>query len=324
MFREAILHDEPARLAAVERYGIIDTPSEPEFDRLARLIKSVYGAPIVLISLIDDRRQWIKSGIGADFREVPRSQTFCDHAIRASDVMAVPDATRDDRFRNHPFVVGAPHFRSYLGGPLRSPDGYNVGTVCVVDMKPREFTPDEIDILRQFADVAITQFELRQIASRDALTGVLTRRAFEEAVAKEMARHKRYGAPASLALFDLDRFKSINDRFGHPVGDAVLRAAIDACRDIIRGEEVIGRLGGEEFGVLFVNTSGDEALIAAERFRNAIASATIEAQPGLAFTASFGIADLESMYETPLRWIAAADAALYRAKAGGRNCCECA
>ncbi|MEO9337741.1 sensor domain-containing diguanylate cyclase [Mesorhizobium sp. SB112] len=322
MLYDPKLTDEAARLAAVHRYDLLDTPPEPEFEQLTVLLKSIFAAPIVLISLIDDRRQWCKSSIGLDIKELPRDQTFCQYTIRSLDVMVIEDATQDPRFKDHPFVTQEGGIRSYLGAPLTSPDGYNIGTICIIDTKPRIFTQNDIAVLKQFSDVVISQFELRQIASRDMLTGVWTRRAFLEAAKKELARYHRHGHTISLALFDLDHFKSINDAHGHGVGDAVLRETVRSCHEAMRGEEVLGRIGGEEFAMLLVNVSGDAALQAADRFRSNIEGASIKQEPELRFTASFGVADCSTLINSVEEWLALADQALYRAKARGRNRCE--
>lgn len=321
MFHDLKLGDEAGRLSAVARYEIMDTPSEPQFDHIVSLLKTIFKAPIALISVIDDRRQWYKACEGLGVGEIPRDMAFCNYTIQSADILAIEDTTLDPRFASHPLVVGEPHLRSYLGIPLTSPDGYNIGTICIVDTRPRTFGADEYETLRQFAAVAISQFELRQIASRDALTGMATRRAFTEAAQRELSRFLRHGQPVTLVLFDLDRFKSINDTFGHGVGDAVLKSASAACEAVKRNEEQIGRIGGEEFAILLVNTGLPEALTAAERFRKAIEAATIEQQPALPFTASFGLSQCSAETADVETWMDRADKALYAAKAQGRNRC---
>lgn len=321
MFHDLKLGDEAGRLSAVARYDILDTPAEPQFDDIASLLKTIFKAPIALISVIDDKRQWYKACDGLDVGEIPRDMAFCNYTIRSSDILAIEDTTLDPRFADHPLVVGSPHLRSYLGIPLTSPDGYNIGTICIVDTQPRTFGPDDYATLRQFAAVAISQFELRQIASRDGLTGMATRRAFTEAAERELSRFLRHGQPVTLVLFDLDRFKSINDSYGHGIGDAVLKSASAACEAVKRSEEQIGRIGGEEFAILLVNTGLPEAWTAAERFRAAIEAATIEERPDLPFTASFGLAQCDVETSDVATWLDRADKALYAAKAQGRNRC---
>ncbi|KAA0971113.1 sensor domain-containing diguanylate cyclase [Aureimonas fodinaquatilis] len=320
MFRDLKLGDEAGRLAAVARYEVIDTPAEPQFDHIVELLKIIFKVPIALVSVIDDKRQWYKASAGLSISEVPRDIAFCNYTIQSDAVLSVEDTLLDYRFANHPLVVGPPHLRSYLGIPLTSPDGYNVGTICIADTSVRQFGPGDFATLRHFAGIVISQFELRQIASRDALTGTATRRAFTEAAEREMKRHVRHGQPVTLALFDLDHFKSINDTHGHGVGDAVLKSATAACEDVMRSEEQLGRIGGEEFAVLLVNTDGADALKAAERLRHAIESATIPQLPSLPFTASFGVAACHGLEEVQ-SWFDKADKALYKAKSQGRNRC---
>jgi len=321
MFHDIKLGDEGGRLAAVARYDIMDTPSEPQFDNIVSLLKTIFKAPIALISIIDDRRQWYKAIDGASLVEIPRDTSFCNYTIQSADIFAIEDMTLDPRFVDHPMVAEAPHLRSYLGIPLTSPDGYNIGTICILDTQPRRFGPDDYATLRQFAAVAITQFELRQIASRDGLTGLATRRAFTEAAERELSRFLRHGQPVTLVIFDLDRFKSINDTYGHGIGDAVLKSASAACEAVKRNEEQIGRIGGEEFAILLVNTGLPEAKTAAERFRKAIEDATIREVPDLPFTASFGLAQCNAEASDLATWLDRADKALYAAKAQGRNRC---
>lgn len=321
MFHDLKLGDERGRLCAVARYDLLDTPSEPQFDTIVSLLKTIFRVPIALISIIDDRRQWYKAVEGLPIAEIPRDAAFCNYTIQSADILAIEDTTLDPRFADHPMVTGAPHLRSYLGIPLTSPDGYNIGTICILDMQPRTFGPDDYATLRQFAAVAITQFELRQIASRDALTGLATRRAFIEAAERELSRFLRHGQPVTLVIFDLDRFKSINDTYGHGIGDAVLKSASAACEAVKRSEEQIGRIGGEEFAILLVNTGLPAARIAAERFRSAIEAATIGERPDLPFTASFGLAQCNAETADVATWMDRADKALYRAKAEGRNRC---
>lgn len=322
--QEIKLDDEAGRVAAVHRYEFLDAPPEAEFEQLTALLKTMFGVPIAFISLIDDKRQVYTASLGLDIGSLPRNETFCEHTLMASHVMVVEDARVDERFSAHPMVTGEPGIRSYLGAPLTSPEGYNVGTVCVVDFHPRRFDEMQLEMLRQFANVVVSQLELRQIATRDGLTGAWSRRAFQEVARKELARFHRHGAPAALMMFDLDHFKAINDTHGHGIGDVVLKTAVSACRDAMREEEVIGRIGGEEFGVLLLGATVQRAEQAAERLRSAIEAARIEEKPDLRFTASFGVCVCHHDVGTVEEWFAAADKALYDAKIAGRNRCAAA
>ncbi|HTT36459.1 MAG TPA: GAF domain-containing SpoIIE family protein phosphatase [Burkholderiales bacterium] len=159
------LADEFTRLEELESYHLLDTFSEPEFDAVARLAAAVCGAPIALVSLVDHRRQWLKSVIGLPVqrREIPRDIAFCAHAIQGDELFEVPDATADERFRDNPLVTGEPRIRFYAGMPLTSPAGLRLGTLCVIDRQPRELSIMQREALHDLSTVLITIMEGRRI-----------------------------------------------------------------------------------------------------------------------------------------------------------------
>ncbi|NKB47900.1 MAG: GAF domain-containing protein [Alphaproteobacteria bacterium] len=157
--------NEAERLAALHRYGILDTPSEETFDRITRLAKFALDVPIVLVSLIDSNRQWFKSKQGLDTPETPRDISFCTHAIQQDAALIITDALDDPRFRENPLVTGPPYIRFYIGVPLRTPDGHNIGTLCAIDQQPRELSDDDIHILRDLAGLVMDALELRRLAA---------------------------------------------------------------------------------------------------------------------------------------------------------------
>lgn len=315
--------DEAARLAALQRLAILDTPREAAFDNVVSLVRTVLRVPISAVTLVDRDRQWFKAIEGLDATETPRSESFCAHAIHQDAPLLIADATQDHRVADYPAVTQDPHVRAYAGVPLITSDGYNVGALCAVDIKTREFTEGEIEILRNFARIVVNEMELRRIAERDQLTGALTRRGFLDKVTQEIARCHRYGRDASLVLIDVDRFKSVNDTWGHPAGDAVLRELAATLQEAGRSADILGRLGGEEFAMLLPETGVPDALAAAERFRAAVEARPIVVAPTqtIAVTASFGIAALDPGITVAEEWLAKADEPLYEAKRGGRNRC---
>jgi diguanylate cyclase (GGDEF)-like protein len=312
------LTDEAGRLAALDRYCVLDTGPEAGFEKITALVQAVLNVPICAVSLVARERQWFKSIQGLDATETPRSVAFCSHTIMTRDPLVVPDATLDPRFTKNPLVTDAPGIRSYAGVPLRSPEGYNLGALCAIDTKPRDFAPSQIEILSNFAALVVDELELRTIAHKDFLTGAMTRRAFVEATEKEIARLKRYGHRSALLMFDIDHFKRVNDDFGHPAGDQVLKVVAACGEASLRPTDIFGRLGGEEFAIVLSETSLPDAVAVAERIRHAVSQLTFEAMPQLSITASFGVASLEDD-QTLEQWMAAADAALYRAKRSGRD-----
>lgn len=142
---------EAERLEALCALNLLDTPPEERFDRITRLAASFFDVPIALVSLIDEQRQWFKSKYGIDVPETPRDHAFCDHAIRNRDLLVVEDAGLDTRFRANPLVTGPLGIRFYAGYPVCSPDGHILGTLCLIDHKPRRLTQAQIASLKDFA-----------------------------------------------------------------------------------------------------------------------------------------------------------------------------
>lgn len=171
--------NETARLDALQRYAILDTLPEQEFNDLARMAALICGTPIALVSLVDADRQWFKSKVGMEENETPRDVAFCAHAILQPDVMVVPDALEDDRFRNNPLVTGEPKVRFYAGAPLMTREGYALGTLCVMDRVPRNISPEQKEALLALSRLVVAQLELRRSVA-DLSKAIRERRLTEE------------------------------------------------------------------------------------------------------------------------------------------------
>lgn len=154
--------NEARRLKVLWQYEVLDTVPEEIFDDLTELAGAICGAPIALISLVDDTRQWFKARVGLSASETSRDTSFCAHAIMQPDLFIVPDATKDERFKSNPLVVTDPKIRFYAGAPLITPDGHALGTLCVLDKEPRELTPAQAKALRVLARLVVSQLELRR------------------------------------------------------------------------------------------------------------------------------------------------------------------
>lgn len=154
--------NEKRRLEVLWQYDVLDTAPEGVFDDLTELAALVCDAPIALISLVDEDRQWFKSRLGVEFSETARDISFCAHAIMQEDLFLVPDATQDPRFRNNPLVTGEPRVRFYAGMPLITRDGYTLGTLCINDRMPRQLTAIQQQALRVIARHIVRHLEMRR------------------------------------------------------------------------------------------------------------------------------------------------------------------
>lgn len=151
---------EVKRVEALRSYRILDSAPHPSFDCITRAAQTAFETPIVLISFLDDTRQWFKSRIGLPLCETPREIAFCGCAIGGPDVFVVEDAGEDPRFCENPLVTGAPHIRFYAGAPIFDAEGYALGTLCVIDREPRDFSDRERALLAELADCAMNAVTL--------------------------------------------------------------------------------------------------------------------------------------------------------------------
>lgn len=182
---------EAERLDALSSFAILDTPEEAAFDHITQLAAHLLDAPIALISLVDEKRQWFKSAYGLDVRETPRDQAFCIHALalQPGGVLVVPDATGDPRFAENPLVTGPPHIRFYAGAVLTDPDGHNLGTLCVIDSSPRPSPSDaELHQLRSLARIVVDHLESRRTRRRLEAQEALVRQLNQTLEARVAAR----------------------------------------------------------------------------------------------------------------------------------------
>lgn len=307
--------DENARLETLRSLKILDTSPEERFDRLTRLARRLFGVPIVLISLVDDERQWFKSIVGLDATETPRNISFCGHAILGDTTFLVPDATQDIRFADNPLVTGAPLIRFYAGCPLSVPNGSKLGTLCLIDQEPRTLTTDDQSLLADLARMAEQEIAAVQLATMDEMTLLSNRRGFMALAQHALKLCERQQRAASLLFFDLNRFKQINDQFGHAEGDRALVKFAGCLRSAFRGSDVIGRLGGDEFVVLLTNAGSGETEGSLERLRTAVDSENLAAKRGYDIEFSVGATAYDTLkHESIESLLHEADGLMYENK----------
>ncbi|MFC0409850.1 putative bifunctional diguanylate cyclase/phosphodiesterase [Roseomonas elaeocarpi] len=323
MTAPAIPFDEAQRLAALKACQILDTPREPRFDALARLTARLFGAELGTVSLIDEHRQWFKATTGAErLPDIPREDSLCAHTIlQPREVTVVEDLSRDPRFADNHLVTGPLKARFYASAPLLDPSGYAVGTICAVDPHPQRPEPSAVAAMADLAAAASAMLqlhrrmaELRDMADLDPLTGLLNRSGFSRAL------EARQGSAFSLFCFDLDRFKEVNDLFGHAGGDQLLVEFSRRLRAALRAEDVIARFGGDEFVAMITAQLTDAELGAiATRILADLAAPVSIAGQSVPILASIGIARAPADGSDPLALLHRADVALYRAKTSGRR-----
>ncbi len=271
MIPPSLPDDEATRLADLHSLAMLDTAPEERFDRLTRVARTLFDTPLALVSLIDADRQWVKSGVGDYRHESSREISFCGHAILADDILVVPDAAEDPRFYDNPLVTGEPYVRFYVGRPLRVNGRSKVGTLCLMDSKPRQFSDQDRRLLEDLAVMAEQELTAVAMATTDRLTGLLNRQGFELLASQSLRMCQRMKRPASLLFFDMDRFKAINDQFGHEEGDRALNTFAGLLRTSFRGSDLIARLGGDEFAVLLIDSAADGMAEPVNRFRQRLA-----------------------------------------------------
>ena len=251
--------NEEERLAELVSLDILDREADERFDRITRLAQRLFNVPSAVITLIDSDRTWYLSKQGVSDSESPRDESFCAHAILGSDLMVIPDASKDSRLFDNPSVMAAPGVRFYAGATITGPQGMKLGTLCVFDATPRDLSVEDQGSLRDLAGMVEGEIAALTLAVTDELTGLSNRRGFELSAGTllEVCRHR--GLNAALLYLDLDHFKEINDTHGHEEGDTALVQFAQHLAATFRNSDVIARYGGDEF-LVFLADTGDPTL----------------------------------------------------------------
>lgn len=319
---------EDRRLQIVHQYAILDTLAEKSYDDITFLASMICDVPMSTITIVDEDRSWYKSRLGVELCQTDRDGSFCGQAVlNPAEVLIINDARQDDRFINNQLVVSPPHIRFYAGVPLLSPDGYAIGTLCVLDKKPRSLSPERLKALEALSRMVVSQMELSRLTklleihcSTCSLTGIPNRAAFDSKLDSELEKAKKDSSPLSLLLIDVDYFKKFNDQFGHTSGDDALRQVAEVMSGVMRTQDFLGRFGGEEFVAILPNTDANQAIAIAERIRVSVENHTWFNRN---ITVSIGVSCSDNATNFSLiknkEFIDIADKALYQSKEHGRN-----
>ncbi|MDY7573173.1 sensor domain-containing diguanylate cyclase [Actimicrobium sp. CCI2.3] len=307
----------------MDSFSILDTPPEIEFDALTRVVAHAFNAPIAVIAMMDSDRLWFKSKLGLDVPQLDRKIAFCAHAIMTPDApLVIEDLTADPRFAINPLVSHNPHLRFYAGAPLVDDSGLALGTIAVIDSRPRAFSQTQQHVLMDCSRLVMTAMQARrralvleQLAMTDYLTGLPNRAQFDQAMATEMNHARRTAQPFSLLCLDLDGFKGVNDEFGHAAGDEVLCEVARRLQRHVRLGDTLARLGGDEFAIVTRDADSDAVAILADRLMDTVRQ-PIRLTSGDLVTLgiSVGIAPYTSDVTSAQFLLARADKALYRIK----------
>ncbi|MFY9287042.1 MAG: sensor domain-containing diguanylate cyclase [Alphaproteobacteria bacterium] len=247
------IEKESQRLSALHNYGLLDSPAEEAFDCITRLARAALDVPISLITLIDRDRQWFKSRQGVRLQETPRDISFCDRTIENNNQpLNIPDLRKDSYFGSNPMVKGFPFLRFYCGMPLRTKDGFNLGSLCVLGYRPRKLKDQELAILADLARLTLDEIELRHITDVDYLTGLASHRTFMNTGAETMKQCG--GQNMSVLIFDVDRIKEITQKYGPSAGDMLTQKIAERCRPLFTDKNAFARASGR-FAVLLPNTN---------------------------------------------------------------------
>ena len=332
---------EQQKAEVLQRYAILNGSRAFDASQSAKTAAQVFGVPIVIAALNKRYRDWFRCSHGVEDEDFAKLQEFCARAHLATGPFIVEDARSEAYFADAPAVYGGPGVVFFAGAPLRNPEGKRFGTLCLIDTRSHPFGSKDLRLLESFAELVSQDICIRsagryalkdliasekdkcslyELAMKDPLTRALNRRAFFHFAEREVLRANRHGLDVSTMMIDIDHFKNVNDKYGHAVGDEVLSGLAKTMVDCIRTEDLVGRLGGEEFAMVLPETSPDQARLLAERLRHRVSQTHFQTEKGdLQITISIGISEPKDVETDIVPALKRSDMALYEAKRRGRN-----
>jgi diguanylate cyclase (GGDEF)-like protein len=325
-------------LAELPSSSILYTPLEERFERITRVAARVLKVPVAAISLFNRDEEWFKSVTGWQVSKLDAAQSLGMQMMSGSEMVIVPDLQADSRTVGHPLVVQSPHFRFFAGAPLVERHGATIGVFGVYDIRPRTMSIGDIQSIRDLSGMAGSAILADQIGNAqatlasklgaarresliDPLTRVWNRRGANMALKSAFAEADTEDHPVCVGVMDVDRFKRINDTYGHDIGDIVLRKVAEGLVANMREDDIVCRLGGDEFLLLLIDADERFAGHAIERIREALGESPVRTRHGpIALTISVGYTvrrpGCKKSHEDVIQL---ADQALMASKTSGRN-----
>ncbi|MDH3317537.1 MAG: sensor domain-containing diguanylate cyclase [Gammaproteobacteria bacterium] len=321
--------NESERLRVLESYGIMGTQAEPVFEHLIKLAAEICNTPMAMISLIDRNRQWFYARYGVDVEETDRVHALCAHSILEPGLTEVRDAREDNRFADSPLVTQFPHIRFYAAQPIKSAEGFCIGTVCVAGNVPSGLFDFQRASLKLLAEVVSQLFESRKgmleskrrlthLATHDSLTMLPNRALGLDRLKRAISRAHRYHTKAALLFIDLDKFKQVNDDYGHVGGDELL---VEVAKRLLAGTretDSVARWGGDEFLVVLSDIEDVEKAESKRRSLKARLDESYKVRGETVYiSASIGLALYPAHGEDEGALLTHADTEMYQAKHRG-------
>jgi diguanylate cyclase (GGDEF)-like protein len=329
---------ETLRLVELRDVDAFFTPLEERFERLTRVGRSSLGVRVVAITVIQRDQQWFKSVNGWKVNQLALEQSLCAITVAGRATTVIDDTTRDARSAQHSLVQGPPHFRFYAGVPLFDSFGNLIGTFCAIDTAAKRLSADQQRCLEDLAAMAERELftshlsdgfaemvrklgAARREAMFDPLTRLWNRRGGVALLGVALQNLGSSALPLSICVADIDNFKRVNDLYGHPAGDQVLRKVAETIIANLRPTDVVCRLGGDEFLIVMAGTGEPQLREVALRLRTALQSNPVASRAGpISVSLSLGgVVYQGGASVTPERALEEADQALYQSKRAGRN-----
>lgn len=309
-----------SRQDAIARLGLLERAGDPALSGLARVAAYVAGVGAAAVHVLDATQQHRIAATGAPLGPHPRRDAMCRLVVDGGEPIACADATADSRFSFSSFVRGATPVRCYVSFPLVTSQAVVIGTLCAWDTRSRELTADQLSRLEDLAAQAVDHLELLALArdlghaaSHDSLTGLPNRLVLADRLAQAFARRLRHGGEIAVALVDVDAFKTVNDTFGHDIGDEVLVRVATRLTHAVRVQDTVARLGGDEFAIVAEVPDAETADALMRRVTAALAEPTTVPGSGVRAGATLGWA-IAAPTDDVRDALDRADRAMYAAK----------